>query len=213
MEAKAGGGRRERKKREVRNRIAEAAWRLFHEQGIDATTVDQIAEAADVSQKTVFNHFPTKQALVHELAARLLDLHRSALEEERQRTAPVHDQLGAFFARAAETLERGDPLLRELVLDVMRDRAPAGPGARSIAEMQAAFAGMLARGQERGEVRRDVDAQLLAETVAALLTGIIINWVNQSRYPVGRRLETLRELLGDLLRGPGSSGPAGSASA
>ncbi len=202
------GGRRERKKREVRNRIAEAAWRLFHEQGIDGTTVDQIAEAADVSQKTVFNHFPTKQALVHELAARLLDLHRSALEEERRRTAPVHEQLGAFFARAARTLEEGDPLLRELVLDVMRDRAPAGPGARSIAEMQATFTAMLARGQERGEVRRDVDPQLLAETVAALVTGIIINWVNQSRYPVGERLATLRGLLGELLRGPVAGGSA-----
>jgi AcrR family transcriptional regulator len=57
-------GLRERKKRETRETIARAAWKLFARRGFDAVTVADIARAANVSEKTVFNYFPTKEDLV-----------------------------------------------------------------------------------------------------------------------------------------------------
>ncbi|MES4900804.1 MULTISPECIES: TetR family transcriptional regulator [unclassified Streptomyces] len=57
-------GLRERKKIQTRQAIRRAAYRLFQEQGYDATPVDQIAEAADVSPSTVFRYFPTKEDIV-----------------------------------------------------------------------------------------------------------------------------------------------------
>jgi AcrR family transcriptional regulator len=57
-------GLRERKKRATYDAIAATARRLFAERGFDAVTVAEIAVAADVSEKTVFNHFPTKEDLV-----------------------------------------------------------------------------------------------------------------------------------------------------
>ena len=57
-------GLRERKKRETQEAIAAAAMALFSEHGFDAVTVAEIARAADVSEKTVFNHFPAKEDLV-----------------------------------------------------------------------------------------------------------------------------------------------------
>jgi AcrR family transcriptional regulator len=56
-------GRRQRKKDETRRVIAEAAMRLFLENGYEKVTVAQIAEAADISVNTVFNYFPTKEDL------------------------------------------------------------------------------------------------------------------------------------------------------
>ncbi|MBT2231561.1 substrate-binding domain-containing protein [Nonomuraea sp. NEAU-A123] len=58
--------RRERKKAETRRAIADAALRLFTLRGFDAVTVNEVAEAADVSAKTVFNHFPVKEQLFFE---------------------------------------------------------------------------------------------------------------------------------------------------
>jgi len=57
-------GLRERKKARTRAAIRQHAMRLFREQGFAATTVDQIAEAADVSQSTFFRYFPTKEAVI-----------------------------------------------------------------------------------------------------------------------------------------------------
>ncbi len=57
-------GRRERKKAATRAAIAHEALRLFGEKGYDATTIEEIAETADVSASTVYRHFTSKEALV-----------------------------------------------------------------------------------------------------------------------------------------------------
>ncbi len=57
-------GLRELKKRETRQRISNVATELFLARGFDAVTVTEVAAAAGVSEKTVYNYFPTKEALV-----------------------------------------------------------------------------------------------------------------------------------------------------
>jgi AcrR family transcriptional regulator len=56
----------ERRHRETRARIVEAAIHLFLEHGFDETTMDDIADAAGVSRRTVYRHFPAKDDLVFE---------------------------------------------------------------------------------------------------------------------------------------------------
>jgi AcrR family transcriptional regulator len=57
-------GLRERKKRLLRQQLSDTATRMFVERGFDAVRVTEVAEACGVSDKTVFNYFPVKEALV-----------------------------------------------------------------------------------------------------------------------------------------------------
>jgi AcrR family transcriptional regulator len=57
-------GLRERKKQKTRDAIQREAMRLFQEQGYEATTIEQIAAAVDISPSTFFNYFPTKEDVV-----------------------------------------------------------------------------------------------------------------------------------------------------
>src|SRR5256714_4952104 len=59
-----GQGVRERKKRAMRQQLSDTAARMFLEHGFDAVRVADVAEACGVSEKTVFNYFPSKEALV-----------------------------------------------------------------------------------------------------------------------------------------------------
>ncbi|MEO7720571.1 MAG: TetR family transcriptional regulator [Pseudolysinimonas sp.] len=60
-------GLRERKKQQTRQAIHEAAFRLIDEHGLEATTIDQICQAAEVSSRTFFNYFPSKAAALLQL--------------------------------------------------------------------------------------------------------------------------------------------------
>jgi AcrR family transcriptional regulator len=90
-------GLRERKKRRTRDAIVSAALALFAERGFDAVTVAEIARAADVSEKTVFNHFPAKEDLVFEPRRERLAALAEALRER-----PTGTPIVAVFRRNTE---------------------------------------------------------------------------------------------------------------
>lgn len=113
-------GRRQRKKNATRSTILDAATTLFLERGFDAVTVNEIAEAADVTPKTVFAHFPRKEALLFgdedQQHARLV-----ASVRDREPGVPISTALRAhYLAEIAEL--NSEPASR--LLTVM-DEAPS----------------------------------------------------------------------------------------
>ena len=66
-------GLRERKKQHTRSAIHEAALHLIGEHGLEATTIEQICQAADVSPRTFFNYYPSKAAAALQLAGAAIE--------------------------------------------------------------------------------------------------------------------------------------------
>src|SRR5205814_1146920 len=102
-------GLRERKKRQTRQSIADTARALFAERGFDRVTVAEVARAANVSEATVFNYFPTKEDLVF-----------SGLEAfEAALVGAVRDRAPWVVANALIGVHRA-------LLDYARRQVPAG---------------------------------------------------------------------------------------
>jgi AcrR family transcriptional regulator len=107
-------GLRERKKQRTREQIVESAMGLFAERGYQATTIADIAAAADVAPRTFFSYFPSKEAVVFHNVDRDLDGLASALRD-RLPGETAFDALrrwvGAMFD--GWTAEEDEALLRK----------------------------------------------------------------------------------------------------
>src|SRR5688572_33179378 len=86
-------GLRERKKKATRDAIHHGAMRLFAEHGYAHTTIEQIAEAADVSRATVFTYFPTKEDIVFGEAPQAIAMLGEALRAAPSTIEVVRDWL------------------------------------------------------------------------------------------------------------------------
>src|SRR5579871_5456278 len=74
-----GEGLRERKKRLMRQQLSDTATAMFLDRGFDAVRVAEVAAACGVSEKTVFNYFPVKEALVMDRLEAALEALRTGL--------------------------------------------------------------------------------------------------------------------------------------
>ncbi|MGW7255004.1 acyl-CoA-like ligand-binding transcription factor [Streptomyces sp. NPDC054834] len=166
-------GLRERKKQQTRQRIRREAYRLFTENGYEATTVDQIAEAAEVSPSTFFRYFPTKEDVV------LQDEYDPALAAAlRSRPAgePIVDAvLNSLKGPVGEMIQqdRDDLLLRTRIS--FTDPAIR---ARTVAEQERserAIAEVIA--ERAGRDAADLEVKCAAAAIIAVFTTLVRHWV------------------------------------
>jgi AcrR family transcriptional regulator len=145
-------GLRERKKQRTRETIAQTARRLFDERGFDAVTVDEIARDSEVSRKTVFNYFPTKEDLVFSG----LELFEERLLEAIRKRRPDESILTAFARFITDSrglLAAEDP--------------HAGERLRAVSRLIADSPALLAREQQIHAGYTDALAALIAEETQA----------------------------------------------
>lgn len=194
-------GRRERKKREARQRILDGAVALFAVRGYDATTMDDVAESADVSRATVFNFFPRKADLVlawfddrrAELASRLADAPGDS------RTA---DTLAFALGVIASLFDRDPRVGRAMARAWLQ---AGGPLIASESETSRMFADAIRVGQERGDVDRRIDADRAGLVLFDAYLGVLYRWAAGEEAHAGFRseLDATLELLLTGISGQG----------
>lgn len=155
-------GLRQRKRQETRARLTRAAMTLFLERGFEATTIDDIAAAAEVSRRSFFHYFASKEdvvtawqenaagALVDEVVARPTD--ESMLTAAENAIAAVVKRLDPAEAAAMSRLKRDNPALQA------RDQLKYETIERALAE------GLARRGRTKSD-------RLKAKLVAMIATG------------------------------------------
>ena len=159
-------GRRDRKKRERREEISEAAWSQFAERGFDEVTLSDIAVAADCGVYEIFDYFPSREALFFDRIAELSGSPDAAVRAREPGESAVaafrawHDATVAFLsdARAAARARR--------FFEIVESSPSLQSYERALdREYQAAITASLAESAARDEL--DLPALL-----AAQLTGV-----------------------------------------
>jgi AcrR family transcriptional regulator len=156
---------RERKKRRTRELIAETARLLFVERGFEAVTIAEVAAAAEVSEKTVFNYFPTKEDLVYWKLETFEQELLAAIRDRRPGESAL-DGFAAFLRRPrgllAEGAEASDALLGVVRMIASSPHLLAREQ-KVFARYTESLAGLLAR--ETGAEADDVAPQIAAHAM------------------------------------------------
>lgn len=194
--------RRERRKLEVRGRIVEAAIELFDERGFEATKVADICERADVVNKTFFNHFPTKQHLLREIAESQIAVLFADIAAVRERRASTRERISAFFERIANNIDAAGPMRRELLTEMIHATESSGDGSVQSRRLQDAFAGIIRDGRVHGDVRADHPIATQADLVLGTFYALMFGWAHATDFPLRRRALAAARLLGDALCEP-----------
>ncbi|MCA9511700.1 MAG: helix-turn-helix domain-containing protein [Myxococcota bacterium] len=191
--------RRERRKLELRARILEAARALFDDQGFDATRVAEIAERADVAEKTVFNHFATKQLMMRELAYEAIAALVERVEQVRREPGTTRERLARFFEQVADAAEEGGPTHRELLTETIHALHDARDESEQVKRLHDAFAGIVGDGVARGEITRAHAPETLANAILGSFYSLMFSWAHVEGFPVREQARATARFLADAL--------------
>jgi TetR/AcrR family fatty acid metabolism transcriptional regulator len=177
LSARRGRRRAPAARGDKRERILDAAVRVFASRGFHATRVSDVARAAGVADGTIYLYFKSKDALLVSLfeshVERLLDF----LEKELPRSASSSEKLKRIVEVQLGLLE-GERDLAEVVTVILRQSTKllkqyAAPMFSAYLD---AIARVIAEGQASGEMRKDISPHLAARAIFGALDGIAMTW-------------------------------------
>ena len=171
-------GLRERKKQKTRWAIQDHALRLFAERGYDATTVDQIAAAAEVSPSTFFRYFRTKEDVV------VLDEYDDLIAEQLVSAPPELSPVGALrhvtrevFAGLPDEAKRALADRSQLIMSVPALRARS---LENMVDTIQLISGLIAT--RLGRPADDFQSKIIAGAVVGAAVAAMETWLSD---PVG----------------------------
>ena len=160
-----------------RERILDAAVRVFAKKGFHATRVSEVANAAGVADGTIYLYFKSKDELLVSLFEDRVERLLRFLDTELPRRATATDKLRRIIELQLGLLE-GERDLAEVVTVIIRQSTKlmkeyAAPKFTAYLD---AIARVVAEGQESGELRDDVSPHLAARAIFGALDGITMTW-------------------------------------
>ena len=188
---------RERNRQRIYSRIVDAAFELFRTAGFDAATMDAIAEKAEVSRGTLFNYFPTKDALLMPFANELYNKYVQPEVLSYLETQPTTLEVVRFLFMSIYqhvlTLPAIDRALRHEFF------APP-PETKTCSNIGTGFFEALLTivryGQSRGEVRADIPLEKLARYIGVLYVSLLYTGIeHRTSATYAGEVETLLAFL------------------
>lgn len=176
VRGRAPVSRRELNKQLTQEAIFDAAMALFKTQGYEATTIEEIALASGVSKGTVFNYFPSKDAILGYISAR----HLTSLLKEAEKLLggcrSTREKLKRLFGSLVEGLVSDTRDIKVSIgLAYLRYGRPVEP-----LPAEVAFSQLLVRfmheGIASGELRDDLDPREAFRLLMALYSGTMVVW-------------------------------------
>ncbi len=187
--------RRQRRSAELRERLFRAALQLFAHKGYSETTVEDITNAADVGKGTFFNYFPSKEHILAAFGRMQMAKVQAAVDAATTTKLPIEEILRQLAMEAVSLPARNPAIVRAL----LQANLSSAPVRKTMREIHTTATALLAQivevGQKRGEIRNDLKATELAQTLRQSLLGAMLIWSLYGDGTLQSRIETTLHVL------------------
>lgn len=165
--------KRELKKAQTRQKIAEAAVKLFELNGYETTTVQQIAERAAVAKGTFFNYFTSKEELMIELQGMVI---MKEIETVVGKPGPVVPRLQVVLFEYARNYPMSRSVTRAVLQGIYGSDNMRNLHCLRSDELQNSLVPVVEHAQLKGEVRADLSAGAIAQLAVQTYFGVLMSW-------------------------------------
>jgi len=187
--------RRERRSSELLQRLLDAAVELFARKGFTETTVEDITNAADVGKGTFFNYFPSKEHILVAFGRMQMSKVQAAADGVAETDLPIRDYLIRLAMDATSAPAKKPAIIRA----ILQANLSSLPVRQAMKEIHANASGLLARiieeGQKRGEIRRDLDPLVIAQTLRQSLLGSMLLWSLYGDLTLEQRVQNVFDVI------------------
>jgi AcrR family transcriptional regulator len=169
-------GRRQRKRQALHESLLLVARELFRERGVAGTTMEDIAESADVARQTVFNHFPYKETLALEMASEGISQVAQRAQALLESGVPALEVLECSANWMLRTALDEPEIAGIVARELLHSDAERNCRAAEHVPVERIFEAILAQAQEEGTLRED----LPLDVAASRLSLVVIMLVGQA---------------------------------
>jgi AcrR family transcriptional regulator len=184
----------------MRNRAAllEATIELLQTRGLRATKLEDICERADVSPRTFFNHFETREHLYRAIARQRAEQMAARIEQLAEDPRPVAGRLREMLDEIAAYLG-ARPAWREFVSEMLTLRAEAGSELSRKGALGRAALHFVESGVARDEIATRHPPEVLADLLLGALLVALTHWCADEEFDLANGLRHSAGALLDLL--------------
>ncbi len=155
--------RTERKKDETRSKIVDTAIEMFRETGFDETTMEAVAERVDIAKGTLYNYFPTKEAILDEFIKRAFRRRNSERIQSLKELPGTRARMQLILGQLMEGVQAQPGLFERYIAYRMRNWVSFHRDASQDSGFYLLTAEIVLLGQASGEIRDDLPFDILKD--------------------------------------------------
>jgi AcrR family transcriptional regulator len=172
---------RERKKEATKSKIQQVTIALIHEYGYAATTMQLVAEKADVALRTLYNYYPSKEAIVGSFMRDAVRVQEEQHWEALMSLQTTYERLVLVCKKTAQwTVEH--PVLSEIYASDPRNYCYSAANEVPRSGLEELAARIFEMGQEQGEIAKSFAVGVLVRQFMGILYQSILTWLGNQAY-------------------------------
>lgn len=168
-----GRSRVERKKEETKKKIIAAAMRLIKEQGLEATTMEQIARDADIAKGTLYNYFPVKEAIIDEYIKRKFREKSPDRFLRLQKLPDTRSRMVVTFTELMEGVGADKALFEKYLVYRMQNMVSFKQEDTAKSGFYLSGLQIIRLGQKNGEIRTDLPSYVLEDLLEFAFIAVV----------------------------------------